>query len=174
MVKNLDNSNVAIQTADTPVIYVLIGVPGSGKSTWSKKLMESSIREFVVVSSDAVIDEIAAEKGLTYSQAFGDYIGLATSKAKQRFREGLNADKDIIFDQTNVSKKKRRGILQQVPKHYRKVAVVFNTEDREVKNRLDKRAKETGKYIPESVMADMYHRWESPTRDEGFDEIIKA
>ena len=61
-----------------------------------------------------------------------------------------------------------------MPKDYIKVAVVFQTEDKEVDRRLKARAEQTGKHIPDFVMKDMYGRWEAPTRDEGFDRIIKA
>lgn len=159
---------------EVPELYVLIGVPGSGKSTWVEQHKASSAKEFAVVSSDAELERIASEKGLKYTDVYTDYIGLATSKAKQTFREAIASRSNIIYDQTNVSKKKRRGILQQMPTEYIKVAVVFNTEDKEVQRRLIERAELTGKHIPDFVMKDMYGRWEAPTRDEGFDRIIKA
>src|SRR3982751_371035 len=134
---------------DQPEILILIGVPGSGKSTWAKKLVDSSDKEYVMVSSDAVLDKIAQEKGLTYSDVFKDYIGVATMQSKQAFRQALESKSNIIFDQTNVSKKKRKGILQQLPKDYIKVAVVFETEDKEVLKRLKSRAEQTGKHIPQ-------------------------
>lgn len=166
--------DIKLGLKEAPEIYVLIGVPGSGKSTWTKHFLASSPKDFVVVSSDAVLDQIAAEKGLNYSDVHKDFIGLATGKAKQSFREAMNNRDNIIFDQTNVSKKKRRSILQQLPKDYVKIAVVFQTEDKEVERRLKARAEQTGKHIPDFVMKDMYSRWEAPTRDEGFDRIIKA
>lgn len=165
---------VTCDLKEQPEILVLIGVPGSGKSTWSAKHKAASGKDYDVVSSDAVLDRIASEKGLKYSDVFEDYIGLATSESKRKFDEAVTAGRNIIFDQTNVSKKKRKGILQKVPKHYRRVAVVFNTEDKEVERRLKARAEATGKHIPAFVMKDMYSRWEAPTRDEGFDLIIKA
>lgn len=168
------HTNLKDVTKNTPEILVLVGVPGSGKSTWTKNHIESSANDYVVVSSDAVLDRIASERGLKYSDVYKDYIGLATSTAKRDFREAVESGRSIIFDQTNVSKKKRRGILQQVTKDYTKVAVVFQTEDREVERRLKERAELTGKYIPTVVMEDMYGRWEAPTRDEGFDLIIKV
>ena len=173
---NMELANLDLKDVinDAPELYVLIGVPGSGKSTWTNKFKDSSTKEFTVVSSDAVLDQIALERGLKYSDVHKDFIGLATSKAKQTFREAIECRANIIFDQTNVSKKKRRGILQQMPKDYIKVAVVFQTEDAEVERRLKTRAEQTGKYIPEFVMQDMYSRWEAPTRDEGFDRIVKA
>lgn len=159
---------------EAPEILVLVGVPGSGKSTWIRQFTASSQKQYVVISSDDILEKIAAEKGLTYSDVHKDYIGQATGQAKATFRQAMNNRANIIWDQTNVSKKKRRGILQQLPKDYIAKAVVFNTEDAVVKDRLQKRAKETGKHIPDFVMKDMYSRWEAPTRDEGFAEIIKA
>jgi tRNA uridine 5-carbamoylmethylation protein Kti12 len=166
--------NLTQDIKEAPELYVLIGVPGSGKSTWTRKFLASSDKEFVVVSSDAALDRVAAEKGLKYPDVYKDYIGMATHEAKKNFRDAMESRSNIIFDQTNVSKKKRRGILQQMPKDYIKVAVVFQTDDKEVTRRLKSRAEETGKHIPDFVMKDMYGRWEEPTREEGFDRIIKV
>lgn len=176
--RNLGDTNGATDFRDSskeaPEAIVLVGVPGSGKSTWINQFLASSNKQYVVLSSDAVIEEIAAAKGLTYADVFKDSIGIATGRVKARFREAMNNRENFIIDQTNVSKKKRRGIIQQLPKGYIAKAVVFNTEDSVVKERLKTRAAATGKHIPDFVMKDMYDRWETPTRDEGFAEIIKA
>lgn len=157
-----------------PEAIILVGVPGSGKSTWSRNFINNTDKQYVVVSSDAVLDKIATEKGLTYSEVFKDYIGMATGQSKRDFADAIAGNKNVIIDQTNVSKKKRKSLLAQIPKHYKKVAVVFNTDDKEVERRLKTREMETGKHIPDHVMKDMYGRWETPTKDEGFDVIINA
>lgn len=157
-----------------PSIYVLVGVPGSGKSTWTDNFLGTTDLPFVVVSSDMVLDAIAKEKGLTYSDVFSEFIDFATSKAKQTFRDAIVEGTSIIYDQTNLSKKKRKGILQQTPKNYHKVAVVFDTDAEEVERRLVMREQATGKHISKKLLSDMYSRWETPTVDEGFDVIIKV
>ncbi len=147
---NMETTKLDLQDVikDAPELFVLIGVPGSGKSTWTKSHIASSIKDYVVVSSDATLERVASEKGLKYPDVYEDFIGLATKEAKEAFRNAIASRSNIIFDQTNVSKKKRRGILQQMPNDCIKVAVVFNTEDKEVERRLKAREAETGKHIP--------------------------
>ena len=152
-------------------IYVLVGAPGSGKSTWMAKYLIDN--EAMIVSTDTELERIAVEKGISYGQAFKESYGSAEKAAKRKFSEAIEANQNVIWDQTNMSSKKRRKILSQVPNRYNKVAVVFQL-DRDVLNeRLAIRAKETGKFIPQSVVDDMLRVFEMPSTDEGFNEVIK-
>lgn len=155
-----------------PKIYVMVGLPGSGKSTWIKNNLNGE--NFVLVSSDDIIDKIAAEKGITYSDAFKSSIGFATGEMKRIFEDAVKQNRDIVCDQTNVSKKKRKGILNKIPNNYKKIAVVFETDDALIAQRLKSRAEETGKHIPDHVVDSMAKSWQAPTKEEGFDEIIKV
>lgn len=157
---------------EQPIIYVLIGLPGSGKSTWTRAKMSDG-NDYVVVSSDDIIEQLGAAENMNYSQAFQKFAGQATGMMKQVAKDAFAAGRNVIWDQTNMSKKKRRGILQQVPKNYIKVAVDFDVDDKELFRRLDARAKATGKNIPTDVVLSMAKSYEPPTRDEGFDKIIK-
>ena len=155
----------------TPKIYVLIGPPASGKSTWTRKFLESN-SDYVVISSDDIIELRAAENGLTYSQAFDKFSGFAVSEMKKQAREAFANKKNIIWDQTNMSSKKRKGIIEQAA-GYIKIAVDFDIPDQEVNRRLKDRAEKTGKHIPEHVMKSMYASYQPPSRAEGFDQIIR-
>lgn len=154
-----------------PEIIVMTGLPASGKSTWRDSFLAKSPKEYVIISSDDEIEQMAAADGTTYSAGFDKYIGKATAITKQKFREAVNSGSNIIWDQTNLSPKKRRSILDQVPDTYRKVAVVFEITDAELKQRLEKRERETGKHIPPQVMKNMANSYLPPTKQEGFDKI---
>lgn len=162
------------QLNEQPEIYVLIGLPGSGKSTWTQRKLASSGKAFAVISSDNHLEAMAKKEGIGYSEAWKKYIGEATGRMKQDFRDAVAAGQNIIWDQTNLSKKKRRGILQQVPAHYIKVAVDFNVEDRELMRRLADRAEKTGKHIPETTIKEMGKTYQAPSKDEGFDKIERV
>lgn len=163
-----------LQDENRPECYVLVGVPGSGKSTWTKKLRATSSREYVVVSSDDVLERLAAPEGLTYAQAFAKYMGFADQQAQEAFEAAIAAKQNIVYDRTNLTVKRRKDILRQLTNEYIKVAVVFNTTDAEVTRRLATREQETGKHIPPGVMKDMYAKWQAPSKAEGFDRIIKV
>lgn len=149
-----------------PTLYMLIGVPASGKSTWVK----SNKGHAIVASSDDYIEQQAERLGSTYSDVFDDYIKLANNHAISSARQAFSDKQDLIWDQTNLTKNGRRNKLKMVPKDYKKVAVFFPTPHEDVlKKRL---AGRTGKNIPDYVITSMIKTLEKPTKDEGFDEII--
>ena len=155
-----------------PEIIVLIGLPGSGKSTWRDNMLANSPETYVVVSSDDELERMADHEGISYNEAFKKYIGKSTAISKQKFREAVNKGENIIWDQTNLSLKKRRGILNQVPAGYRKTAVAFGVTSAELNQRLKNREAETGKHIPPKVIKDMARSYRPPTKEEGFDNVI--
>ena len=150
-------------------LYMLIGVPGSGKSTWLDN--QIWIKDIPIISTDRFIDAQAKLEGKTYNQVFHDYIKIATKLLENQVLIIQANNKDAIWDQTNVSVKTRKAKLEKFS-GYRKIAVFFPTpEAEELKRRLDSR---DGKYIPENVMKSMIKNLEMPTLEEGFDEVWTA
>lgn len=147
-----------------PNLYMLIGVPGSGKSTWRSKHKSAA----TVASSDDYLDAVASNSGTTYNEVFKDHIKAANDYAIQSARAGFERGDDVIWDQTNTSRKSRASKLAMVPDNYRKVAVFFPTPS-DLKQRL---ASRKGKTIPEPIILSMINTLEPPTKDEGFDEIL--
>lgn len=157
----------SILEADKPTITLLIGVPGSGKSTWTKNNTEG----MTIVSSDDILEGFASHNGITYAEAWKRYHGEAETLFKEDLRAALLRGDHIIVDRTNMSKSTRNKILSQVPKSYLKYAALFQAERAEIDRRLTERAERTGKVIGAEIVEDMLSRYESPTRDE-FDEIF--
>lgn len=155
-----------------PEVLVLIGLPGSGKSTWREKFLAGKAPDSVVcVSQDDIIEDWAAANGMTYSQAWSKVNQKdVAAKFRNDYKAALNAGKDIIIDRTNMGAKARKELLKHVPESYHKVAVVFVIPDPELKARLKAREAQTGKAIPEFVINNMAKAYVAPTREE-FDEI---
>lgn len=150
-------------------LYVLVGVPGSGKSTWVKN--QKWADECVVVSTDEFVEDYAKECGQTYSEVFDDYMPTAVKLMTEKVIRAREAGMDIIWDQTSTSTVTRAKKLRMLPDYY-KIAVVFRRpDDEELKRRL---ASRPGKNVPWTVIEQMWGSWEDPTEEEGFDEIWYA
>lgn len=156
----------------TPWIVLMVGVPGSGKSTFINKLKEKT-SDFVIASSDNILEDIAKEKGITYNEAFDRYIKQAGNMFKMVIKDSLNQGKNVIIDRTQVGVKARAEHLQHVPKEYSKVAISFIIDENVLARRLDERAKLTGKVIPKFVIESMTSHYQAPSKREGFDYLIE-
>ena len=154
---------------DNPTLYMLVGVPGAGKSTWIAN-QKFDPENTLILSTDKFIDAEAAIQGKTYSQVFSFSVKRATSIMNADLKMGIMDRMNLVWDQTNTSAKARASKLASIPDNYRKVAVFFPTpEEAELERRLASRA---GKTIPPHVMRSMASNLEMPTKAEGFDEII--
>lgn len=149
-------------------LYVLVGVPGSGKSTWIQQ--QHWAKDCVVVSTDEFVEDYAKECGQTYSEVFDEYMPTAVKLMADKVVRAREAGKDIIWDQTSCSIATRAKKFRMLPDYY-KIAVVFKIpEMEELMRRLNSRP---GKNIPWAVISDMSNKFKSepPTEEEGFNEI---
>lgn len=151
---------------------MLCGIPTCGKSTYIEKLKKLDYwKDAVVLSTDNYIEKIAKEHNTTYNEIFEDCISEATRQLEITFIEAKDKGRNIIWDQTNLSVKVRRKKLSKVPSFYARGAVYFEISLEEALKRSKHRE---GKFIPESILKRMYHQFEVPTINEGFDYVEKV
>jgi predicted kinase len=151
-----------------PILTVLVGLPASGKSY-------SIPEDFsgFVYSTDTYIDEQAKALNKTYNDVFFDYISKAVTRMDALLDIAIKNGDNVIWDQTNPSRKKRRQILSMFPRNYRKVCVCrlpprTQPEWDELNRRLNSRP---GKVIPPNVLSGMINSFVKPDLDEGFDVV---
>jgi len=148
-----------------PYIIVLCGLPGSGKSTFRSMFRSDGVH----LSTDDLVEEVAKWEGTTYDQVWEREIKRVTQVVNDNFRIALKNRQSVVWDQTNLTSKKRRKILSQVPKDYYKVAIFIQVHEDLRQKRLTERP---GKVIPAHVDKSMQESLELPTKDEGFDEVL--
>jgi len=144
----------------------MIGVPGSGKSTWIRNQIWAL--GLTVVSTDTFVEDYARAQGQTYNQVFRDYMPRAVDLMAAQVVFAREHGHSVIWDQTSTTVASRRKKFHMLP-DYEHVAVVFGTpEPAELARRL---AGRPGKTIPDHVMLSMLQNLKEPTLEEGFQEI---
>lgn len=138
-------------------LYVLVGLPGSGKSTFA-----AEHPEMVVVSSDAVRGELYGDESIQcdHARVFG--------VVNQRVREALNNGSDVIYDATSLTRKVRKNIIKMFS-DANIIAVFFNTDV----NVCIERDRNRTRTVGANVIQRMSQRMTEPTTEEGFKEIVK-
>jgi predicted kinase len=154
-----------------PVAFMLVGVPGSGKSTWADPYI---IKDgFQLISSDAYIEVMAQAMGSTYGEIFKSTIGEATKWMETEMNKAFAASQNLIWDQTNLSLKSRRDKLNKLlDAGYDVTAVAFEIPTKELEARRKARELVTGKSIPANICESMGKTYVRPTRLEGFKHVI--
>lgn len=155
--------------SNSPTVYVLIGLPAAGKSTWVTQ--QDWAGTCALISTDHYVDRFAARTGKTYNQVFEAVMPRAIRLMMRAVRRAQAQGLDIIWDQTNLTRASRSRKFRILP-DYRAVAVVFaRPAPEEHARRL---AARPGKKIPNTVLADMIQSYEAPDLSEGFEEIWYA
>lgn len=154
------------EAIDMPTLYVLVGVPGSGKSTTVKKL-QSSNPDTVVVCPD----EYRKKLGGTYNY-FKQDKSIWGNLCPTDVNDALSKGKNVIFDATNVSEKRRKSILQWAKVPTKKIAVVADVDVATAKKQ--NKMRDPDKVVPDHVIDNMAKSFTYPTESEGFDEILNA
>lgn len=139
---------------------MLIGPAGCGKSTYAKKLKAEDSNS-VIVSSDAIRKELFGNEDYQ-----GDNQKVFLTMVS-RAKENLLNDVNVIWDATSMSRKKRLGILQQMPKGtiFHAIVVVATIENIKTQNNARERV------VPEEAIMGQIKSFQPPYFTEGFKDI---
>jgi len=146
-------------------LYVCVGAPGSGKSTWSKQLVKDN---------DNVIrlcpDEFRALVGTGEDDMSVSHI--AFNITYEETDKILSNGKSVVIDATNMYKKARKKFLKIADKYNcNKVAVVFEMTKENLIERNIQRSMNGGRRVPDDVIDRMLTSYQTPTNDE-FNSIV--
>lgn len=157
-----------------PILIMMIGIPGSGKSTIANNIVIE--REFgISMPKVHSADELRKEwYGNANDQVAKEHRGEENSRRVQEMKKRMLYDlvsgNDVVYDATNLSKRRRISFLNEMKNIECKTICVcaMTPFDVCVKNN-EHRAE---RVVPKSVMREMYSEWNPPHYTEGFDGII--
>lgn len=143
---------------DKPNFYMLVGLPGSGKSTYTKEHLKGA----VVCSSDSIREELTGDIN---SQDCNEEVFRVLH---QRVKENLKAGKDVVYDACNISSKRRKAFVDELKKiECKKVcALIVKPYGQCVIDNMERERR-----VPEEVIKRMYLCWNTPFYFEGWDRI---
>ena len=146
-------------------LYITVGLPGSGKSTYAKNFIKD--KEIEYLSSDslrAVYGKDETDQSVT-SIVFGHI--------KRKVDEFLKDGKNVMVDATSVNRKERSDYINTAKKYGAKVvAIVFKMDRQGLIDRNKKRGEQGGRVVPDWVIDKMLAKFEEPSYDEGIDVMI--
>lgn len=157
----------------TPTLIMMMGISGSGKSTLARHVYiddgSISIGDEANNTGNPVIHSSDDLRG----ELFGDVQDQINNEKlfvelHKRIKRDLYNGKDVIYDATNLNKKRRVAFLRELKKiPCRKVcmATLAPIEDC-LKNNANRERK-----VPEDVIRRQYLNWQPPHYHEGFDVL---
>ena len=142
-------------------LFVMVGLPASGKSTYTKDLAMRENAE--IFSSDVYRAKFGyGEEDQTVNSKIFQYLH---NDIKTALRNGKNC----IYDATNLISKRRRTFLQEIKNiPCEKICVLIA---RPLKDCLRSNY-ERERTVPVHAMLRMYRGFETPYFEEGWDDIV--
>ena len=140
--------------------FMLVGLPASGKSTYAKQLQEKY--NAVILSSDEIRKELLGDVNNqdNNTNIFDDMI----KRTKQYLSNGVN----VIYDATNINRKRRVHLINNYIKADEKVVYYMNTPFSKCIYNDNGRERVVGY----DVIDKMYKTMQIPTILEGWNNVI--
>lgn len=150
-------------------LILLCGLPGTGKTTATGPYR--TMDDWFVYSTDDYIESKAYENGQLYDDAFRSLIKDAKKHMDQQLRSAIEQGKHVVWDQTNLTRKKRQAALSLFDT-YNKTCWYFPLYIARYGAWMNRLQSRNGKTITVSVINDMVNRFEIPTLADGFDKLV--
>lgn len=150
-------------------LIMMVGIPGSGKTTYAK-MLKSTHPDWEYVSRDEVRYEYVTDQAHYFDHEYEVYKEFCN-----RIDMHLLNGKTVIADATHLNKKSREKLLNSLTAKIDKtIAIVVVTSFEECMRRNKKR-EGTIRRVPDKSMYSMARAFKTPdAMYENFDQILKV
>lgn len=141
---------------------MLIGLPGAGKSQYAERLKgDLRLSSPLVLASDAIRKEIFGDETIQENPE------RVFELMRQRTVAALANGNDVIYDATNISRKKRRHLLSQLPSCEKIACVVWARYETCIARDASRE-----RCVGDKVIRRMLCSFQPPYFDEGWNRIL--
>lgn len=142
-----------------PILYIMCGLPASGKTTKAKEIVAEEGAEYV--SSDEIRKELYGDESCQSDnqKVFEHYY--------KRMNQYLSEGKDVVIDSTNVTLKSRKRIIAECKINCVKLLYMIATPIEYCYENDSKRERHVGK----EVIDKFWKSFQFPQEFEGFDGV---
>nr|XP_055056450.1 heterogeneous nuclear ribonucleoprotein U-like protein 1 [Misgurnus anguillicaudatus] len=155
-------------------ILMMVGLPGSGKTTWAiKHAEENPEKKFNILGTNAIMEKMKVmglRRQRNYSGRWDVLIQQATQCLNRLIQIAARKKRNYILDQTNVYGSAQRRKMRPFEGFQRKAIVICPT-DEDLKERTLKRTDEEGKDVPDHAVLEMKANFVLPDAGEYLDEV---
>lgn len=156
----LDCRNIIEYNKLQPVFIMLTGVPGSGKSTVANEIL-AKVPGAVWLSSDRIREELYGDEACQTDPA--KVFDLMNS----RLLGALKDNAVVLYDATNINRKRRIALLNTLPKNTYKLNIIVWAKPETCYKRDAERNRTVGK----QVIDKMIMNFQTPHITEGWDDV---
>lgn len=146
-------------------LYLMCGIPGSGKSTYLKTRFSQSSR---LISRDEIRFSMVNEDEEYFSKEKAVYAEFI-----RQIKEALETNTEVFADATHLNEISRTKTLQSLGESLKdvEVNVIWIKVPLETALVQNENRKGTRSYVPRGAIRRMFSQLTMPTKEEGFDHI---
>lgn len=148
-------------------LILMVGIPGSGKSTWLANHEQALNPKHTIISRDVIRFALVKEGEEYFSkekEVWAEYVTLA--------KKSLTENEDTVLDATHLNEASRGKIMRELKDYLKGVSIEAVVMLPGLKTAIAQNDMREGRsHVPESVIKRMNSSFTIPTFEEGFDRI---
>ena len=144
-----------------PRLWMMVGIPGSGKSAMAERI-KLEHPHTAIVSSDEIRQRLYGDVNDQ------DHNAEVFAEMHKTVTESLKVGLNVIYDATNINSKRRTSFLNSISdiSCYKEAIIMAIPFEICLRRNWSRERK-----IPDKVIIRMYKSWQTPARWEGWDDI---